>query len=80
MSTREPAQNNRAVPFLLSYGLTVILVAAATGALCGLERAFGPIPPFLTFYPALMIAALFGGQKPLSMDKLLAKVREVIER
>ena len=63
MSTNDPA-HNRAVTLFMSYGLTVLLVAAAAALRWSLGYAFGPIPPYLTFYPALMIAALIGGLGP----------------
>jgi PAS domain S-box-containing protein len=52
------------VPLFTSYGLVVLLVAAATALRWGLESAFGRIPIFLTFYPVLMLAALIGGLGP----------------
>ncbi|MGD0229945.1 MAG: PAS domain S-box protein, partial [Syntrophorhabdales bacterium] len=64
MSTNDPARRNRAVPVFTSYSLTVLLVAAATALRWGLGYAFGPIPPFLTFFPALMLAALIWGLGP----------------
>ncbi len=64
MSTNGPAHGNRAIAFFASYGLTVLLVAAATAACWGLEYALGPFPTFITFYPALILAALIGGLGP----------------
>jgi PAS domain S-box-containing protein len=64
MSTNDPARRNRVLPFFTSYGLAVLLVATATNLRWGLEYAFGPMPTFLTFYPALMLAALIGGLGP----------------
>ena len=65
MATNNPARKSQAAPpLLISYGLTVLLVAAATAIRWGLGYAFGPLPTFLTFYPALMLAALIGGLGP----------------
>ncbi|MGD0231863.1 MAG: PAS domain S-box protein, partial [Syntrophorhabdales bacterium] len=64
MSTNGATHKNRAAALFTSYGLTVLLVAAATAVRWGLGYAFGPMPPFLTFYPALMLAALIGGLGP----------------
>jgi PAS domain S-box-containing protein len=63
MSTKTPTHNNRA-PIFTSYGLTVVLVAAAETANWGLRYAFGYMPPFITFYPVLMLAALMWGLGP----------------
>ncbi len=64
MSTNAAAHNNRATALFVSYGLTVLLVAAATAIRWGLGYSFGPMSPFLTFYPALMISALIWGLGP----------------
>ncbi len=64
MSANDPTRKNRAAALFLSYGLTLLLVAAAAVTRWGLEYALGPIPAFLTFYPALMVAALIGGLGP----------------
>jgi PAS domain S-box-containing protein len=52
------------MPPFISYGLTVLLIAAATGIRWGFWYAFGPMPMFLTFYPAVMVVALIGGLGP----------------
>jgi len=64
MPANSPARRNRTAASFKSYGLTVLLVAAATVIRWGLGYALGPIPTFLTFYPALMLASLFGGLGP----------------
>ncbi len=64
MSMNNPARKNRAPALFISYGLTVLLVASAAAIRWGLGYAFGPMPTFLTFYPALMLAALIGGLGP----------------
>ena len=46
------------------YGLALLFVAAAIAARWLLDYAFGPMPAFITFYPALMVAALVGGLGP----------------
>ncbi len=63
MSTNDPIHKNRAAPLSTSYGLTVLLVALAAAIRWGLGH-IGPMSPFLTFYPALMLAALIGGLGP----------------
>jgi PAS domain S-box-containing protein len=52
------------VALFISYGLTVILVAVAAAIRWGLDYSLGPTSPFLTFYPALMLAALIWGLGP----------------
>ncbi|MGA2109550.1 MAG: PAS domain S-box protein [Syntrophorhabdales bacterium] len=44
--------------------MSVLLVAAAAVLRWALGHAFGPIPLFLTFYPALVVASLIGGLGP----------------
>jgi PAS domain S-box-containing protein len=63
MSTR-PTHKNRVMILFVSYGLAVLLVAAATVLRWVLEYEFGPFPTFITFYPALILAALIGGLGP----------------
>jgi len=64
MSPNDPTHRNRAVTLFVSYGLTVLLVAVAAAIRWGLEYSLGPTSPFLTFYPALMLAALIWGLGP----------------
>ena len=64
MSTNDPIYKNRGAALFVSYGLTVLLVAVAAAIRWGLGHMFGPMAPFLTFYPALMLAALIGGLGP----------------
>ena len=64
MSPNDPTHRNRAVALFISYGLTVLLVAVAAAIRWGLDYSLGPTSPFLTFYPALMLAALIWGLGP----------------
>jgi len=64
MSENQPKHKGKAVALFASYGLTVLMVAAATAIRWGLEYSLGPTSPFLTFYPALMLAALIWGLGP----------------
>jgi PAS domain S-box-containing protein len=43
------------------YGVAVAIVVAATAARFALSPALGTSSPFLTFYPAVILAALYGG-------------------
>jgi signal transduction histidine kinase/PAS domain-containing protein len=45
----------------LGYGVAVILVAAAVVVRMGLLGSLGARAPYVTFYPAVIIAALYGG-------------------
>ena len=45
----------------LTYGLPVLLVALATLLRLALERWSGPLPLYITFYPAMILSALAGG-------------------
>jgi PAS domain S-box-containing protein len=64
MSTSDLSFKNRGARLLIGYGAAMLLVAAAAAGRWGLGYAFGPMPLFLTFYPALMLAALIGGLGP----------------
>jgi PAS domain S-box-containing protein len=47
------------------YGLAVLAVAAAMGLRLALETWVGPgLPPFITFFPAVMVVALLAGFGP----------------
>lgn len=47
------------------YGLAVVIVAGATGVRLALEMWIGPgLPPYLTYYPAIMVVALSAGYGP----------------
>ena len=54
------------IPLLLArYGLAVVAVVGALGLRLALERSFGHgLPTYITFYPAIMLVALFGGFAP----------------
>jgi PAS domain S-box-containing protein len=50
---------------LLRYAMAVVAVAAGFGLRLALEARFGPgLPPFITFYPAVMAVALLAGFGP----------------
>ena len=50
---------------VLRYGLAVVAVAAGFGLRLALEARFGPgLPPYITFYPAVMVVALLAGFGP----------------
>lgn len=51
-------------PHYVSYGMAILLVAAALAVRSGLGYKFGPMPTWVTFYPALIFAALIGGIGP----------------
>jgi PAS domain S-box-containing protein len=46
------------------YFLSVVVVAFAAGARWWLVDAAGPLPPFLTFYPAVILVAILAGGGP----------------
>ena len=51
--------------WVLRYGLAVAAVAAAMGLRTVMETSFGPgLPPYITFYPIVMVVALLGGLGP----------------
>ncbi len=51
--------------WVLRYGLAVVAVAAAFGLWLAATTGFGPgLPPFITFYPAVMAVALLAGVGP----------------
>ena len=57
----------------LRYGLAVAAVAAAMGLRLALTAWVGPgLPPYITFYPAVMVVALLGGFGPGLLATALA--------
>lgn len=56
----------------LRYGVAVISVAAASTLHWLLARSFGPISPFLTLYPAVLLAATIAGCGPAVLASLLS--------
>jgi PAS domain S-box-containing protein len=48
----------------IRYACAVVLVAVAVVLRMRLMDAFGPIPPFVTLYPAVLLAASIGGGGP----------------
>jgi PAS domain S-box-containing protein len=53
------------------YGQAVLAAAAAAAARQLLEARFGSEPPYITFYPAMMLAAIIGGFGPGLLTTLL---------
>ena len=51
----------KSLPKRYGYGVAVAIVVAATAARFALLPALGTSSPFLTFYPAVILAALYGG-------------------
>ena len=52
---------DRSSPLRYQYGVGIAIVLAATAARFALSPALGMNSPFLTFYPAVILAALYGG-------------------
>ena len=46
------------------YGSAVVIVAMAAALHWRLAESFGPLPPFITFYPAVLLVASLGGGGP----------------
>ncbi len=44
--------------------LAIVAVLAATALRWGLFKAFGPVPPFVLFYPAVLLVAMLAGGGP----------------
>jgi PAS domain S-box-containing protein len=54
------------------YAFAVVVVALATGMRLWLEKAFGPMPLFVTFYPAVALVATVAGGGPGIVATLLS--------
>jgi PAS domain S-box-containing protein len=54
------------------YGAAVIIVAAAVALRSQLAESFGPMPPFVTLYPAVLLVASIGGGGPGVFATVLA--------
>ena len=54
------------------YGLAFLLVTLALLVRQGLESQFGPMPPFIVFYPAILVSAVFAGRGPGILATLLS--------
>ena len=68
--TREPAGTPEA---FWRYALAIVAVAAGYVVRLGLEAWTGPgLPPFITFFPTVMVAALLGGIGPGLLATALA--------
>ena len=51
----------KSLPERYSYGVAIAIVITATAVRFALSAALGKSSPFLTFYPAVILAALYGG-------------------
>lgn len=56
------------------YGFAVLLVAVATLVRYALIATFGPLPPFVIFLPAIIVAALLAGFGPGVLATFLSAV------
>ena len=56
----------------LRYGAAVMIVAVAAALRFLLERSFGPMSPFITFFPAVLLVASIGGGGPGILATLLS--------
>ena len=56
----------------IQYALAVTIVELATLARWWLEQAFGPMPLFITWYPAVLIVATMGGGGPGAAATILS--------
>jgi PAS domain S-box-containing protein len=77
---QEPAflanlRRNSALGLVLRYLLAVAGVAAALGAHLAFTSTFGPgLPPYVLFYPVVIMAAVLGGIGPGVLATLLASL------
>ncbi|MGD0625419.1 MAG: PAS domain S-box protein [Thermodesulfobacteriota bacterium] len=55
---------NRSIASFILYGLTILTVGVAAALQRALAQAFGPLPTYVIFYPAMMLSALVGGVGP----------------
>jgi PAS domain S-box-containing protein len=49
---------------LLRYGFAVLIVAGAAALRHALETRYGPLPPYILFYPSVMLVAIVGNATP----------------
>src|SRR5687768_6265926 len=63
-SDREALTTMQIRPAVARYGLAVIACGCATGAGIGLQAVVGFRFPLITFYPAVLLSAWFGGLWP----------------
>ena len=54
------------------YASAAIIVALATVLQMRLTDIFGPLPPFIVFYPAILLAAVYGGGGPGTVATVLS--------
>ncbi len=64
MLTSEPLLRNRSIASFILYGLTILTVGVAAALQWAIAQAFGPLPTYVMFYPAMMLSALLGGVGP----------------
>ena len=65
-----PEEKSR--PERYGYGVAVAIVLAATAVRFALSPALGMSSPFLTFYPAVILAALYGGLRAGGLTTVLS--------
>jgi len=59
-----PRPRERALAWLSRYGVALAAVIIAATLRWWLEKMTGPMPPFLTFYPAVLLVAIVSGVGP----------------
>lgn len=64
MLPSEPLLRNRSTASFILYGLTILTVGVAAALQRAIAQAFGPLPTYVIFYPAMMLSALVGGVGP----------------
>ena len=68
-----PAASGKAwIGVAVRYGSAVIIIAVATVLRWRLITSFGPMPTFITFYPAILLVASIGGGGPGILATLLS--------
>lgn len=67
-----PNDRRKRVVTVLHYGFAVVAVGLATGLRWWLEKSFGPMPLFLTWYPAVLLVASIGGAGPGVLATIVA--------
>ncbi len=59
---------------LIGYGLAMVAVTLAVGIRWLVEDYIGARSPFITFYPAIIVATLFGGLRPGVVATILSGI------
>jgi two-component system, NarL family, sensor histidine kinase UhpB len=57
---------------VLGYGHALLLVALALLVRQGLESRLGPMPPFIVFFPAILVVAVYSGRGPGTLATCLS--------